>query len=112
VLHVIVYGVAVPGADGRAGMACIVAEPSFDLAGLRSFLADRLPAYARPLFLRLPARIEMTETFKPKVREYAEAGFDPTVIHDPLYVDDRERNAFVALDLETYRRIQTGAMRW
>ena len=39
-----VYGVAIPGADGRAGMAALVAEPEVDLAALRVHLIRRLPA--------------------------------------------------------------------
>ena len=57
VRHVNVYGVAVPGVEGRVGMAALVAEKELDLAGLRQHLASRLPPYARPLFLRMrPAR--------------------------------------------------------
>ena len=55
-----VYGVAVPGHDGRAGMAAIAAGAGFDLAALRAHLAQRLPDYARPLFLRICSEIEVT----------------------------------------------------
>src|SRR5207245_2140076 len=48
-----VYGVAVPGAEGRAGMATIVAGDGLDLAAFRTHLADRLPDYAQPVFLRV-----------------------------------------------------------
>jgi fatty-acyl-CoA synthase len=43
VKHANVYGVAVPGIDGRVGMATLVAEASLDLARLREYLASRLP---------------------------------------------------------------------
>ncbi len=46
-----VYGVRVPGADGRAGMAALVVEETIDLNGLHKHLERELPAYARPLFL-------------------------------------------------------------
>src|SRR5262249_34931680 len=46
-----VYGVAVPETDGRAGMAALVCDEILDLPALRRHLAERLPAYARPLFL-------------------------------------------------------------
>src|SRR3989475_188495 len=48
-----VYGVAIPGTDGRAGMAALVTDGELDLAALRIHLIDRLPGYARPLFLRI-----------------------------------------------------------
>src|SRR5262249_37924460 len=44
-----VYGVAIPGCEGRAGMATIVADRGLDLAALHAHLVDRLPEYARPV---------------------------------------------------------------
>ena len=43
VLDGVVYGVAVPGADGRAGMAALVVDATFDLAAFRAEVARRLP---------------------------------------------------------------------
>ena len=59
-----VYGVAVPGTEGAAGMAALVADRTLDFAELRRHLTKRLPGYARPLFLRLTAGIAATSTFK------------------------------------------------
>jgi len=103
-----VYGVALPGADGRAGMAAIVAAPPFDLAAFRAHLADRLPEYARPLFLRVRNDLEMTDTFKHTKHALARDGYDPTAVADPLYFDDRTRDAFVRLDKSLYERITSG----
>jgi len=58
VVDVMVYGVAVPGADGKAGMAALVVDDGFDLAVFWKHLAERLPAYARPVFLRICERFE------------------------------------------------------
>jgi fatty-acyl-CoA synthase len=106
-----VYGVAVPGADGRAGMAALVAGAAFDLAAFRLHLAARLPAYARPLFLRLRGAIEVTSTFKHAKRELAQQGFDPAGTSDALYLDDPQRRAFVPLDAALYERIRNGGQR-
>ena len=59
-----VYGVTIPGTDGRAGMAALVLREPLDLAQLRSHLAARLPTYARPLFVRVQSAIAATDTFK------------------------------------------------
>src|SRR5204862_6018308 len=48
-----VYGVSVPGADGRAGMAAVVLDANLDLPAFRAHLRERLPGYARPVFLRI-----------------------------------------------------------
>jgi fatty-acyl-CoA synthase len=107
----VVYGVPVPDADGRAGMAALVADGDFDLTNLAAFLADRLPEYARPVFLRLCPQIATTGTFKPQKQALAREGFDAAAISDPLYLYDRGQGRFVTLDSELFRRIQSGALR-
>ena len=110
VMDAVVYGVAVPGAEGRAGMALLKVDGSLDLAGLARRL-EVLPRYARPIFLRLVRDIETTETSRPKRRLYAELGLDPTRTADPLYVLD-EREGYVALDADRHAAIQNGSMRF
>jgi fatty-acyl-CoA synthase len=106
-----VYGVHIPGRDGRAGMAAIVCDPAVNLASLRSFLAARLPEYARPLFLRIRGEIEVTATFKQKKVDLVNEGFDPTRIRDAIYVDDPRTRAFMRLDEALYRQIVSGELR-
>jgi fatty-acyl-CoA synthase len=107
----VVYGVPVPGADGRAGMAALVPLPDFDLARLAEHLAARLPEYARPLFIRLCRRIAATGTFKPQKQALARQGFDPGAIDDALYVYDRRQNAFAVLDDARFAAIRRGETR-
>jgi fatty-acyl-CoA synthase len=109
--HANVYGVAVPGTEGRVGMAALVAENELDLVGFRRYLASRLPHYARPMFLRMRASAVLTGTFKYSTTELARQGYDPGAIADPLYFDLTESHAFVALDKNLYHRIQTGEVR-
>jgi fatty-acyl-CoA synthase len=106
-----VYGVAVPGCDGRAGMATIVADRALDLAALRVHLVDRLPAYARPIFLRIRDELDMTTTFKHVKETLVREGYDPTVVIDRLYFNDRERQAIIPLDPPLFTRIQNGEIR-
>jgi len=110
IVEVIVYGVAVPGADGRAGMALLAADGTPDLEEIARAL-EALPRYARPLFLRVRRSLDVTATFKPKRREMADEGFDLARVRDPLYVFDAERGAYVALDAARFVAIQSGAMR-
>ena len=60
-----VYGVAVPGARRQAPAWRRWKPMRFRYTGLKAHLAA-LPAYARPLFLRLVPSLAVTETFKPK----------------------------------------------
>jgi fatty-acyl-CoA synthase len=111
VLEGVVYGVAVPGADGRAGMAALVVSPEFDLVEFRRRIAERLPAFSRPVFLRLIASLEATGTFKPRKQDLVAAGFDPTRVNDPLYFDDARSAAYVPLDAPLFAKIAAGAIR-
>ena len=103
-----VYGVIVPGADGRAGMAELVCTAQFDLGLLREHLAQQLPKYAHPLFLRLRSAIAITPTFKQMKGTAAGHGYDPSQCPDPLYVLDAERRGYVALDAAFYAQIAAG----
>jgi fatty-acyl-CoA synthase len=112
VLESNVYGVQVPGRDGRAGMAAIVvAKDDFDLASLRELLVKQLPDYARPVFLRIRRNIEVTATFKQKKLDLVKQGFDPGTIADPIYFNDPASKSFVRLDAAWYDRIRAGQMR-
>ena len=106
-----VYGVAVPGADGRAGMAEIVCSGAIDLSAFREHLEQRLPSYAHPVLLRMRKEIDVTPTFKQLKRGDAQDGYDPGTCPDALYVNDPDCRAYVAMDQQLYERIQSGRMR-
>jgi len=111
VQEAVVYGVSVPGSDGRAGMAALVTGAEFDLGKFRQEVGARLPEYARPVFLRILTAIEATGTFKPKTQELAAQAYDPSLMSDALYFDDRSRQAYVPLDVELFAKLQAGALR-
>ena len=114
VLEAIVYGVAVPGHEGRAGMAALVVDnvDAFDLAGLRALLIERLPAYARPVFLRFRPNLDLTGTFKPKKTELVAQGFDPARVDDAIFFDDRDRGVYARLDADFVAAVAAGAMKF
>jgi fatty-acyl-CoA synthase len=111
VLDGVVYGVSVPGSDGRAGTAALVVNADFDLAGFRAEVASRLPPYARPAFVRLLPALEATGTFKPRKQDLVQAGFDPSRVKDPLYFDDPRAQRYVTLDAELFAAITDGTVR-
>jgi len=106
-----VYGVAVPGRDGRAGMAALEADDGLDLSALSRHLDERLPAYAKPVFLRRKGEIETTTTFKLKKVDLKTEGFDPHRIADELFYLDPASGTYVRLDPATYDRIVAGTIR-
>ena len=113
VVDATVYGVALPGHDGRAGMAALVVKPGFESAGLLEHLDSRLPRYAHPLFIRLCPAIGTTSTFKHQKTELINQGYDPSVASDePIYFNDLRGRTFVRLDQTTYENIKKGGMRF
>jgi fatty-acyl-CoA synthase len=101
----------VVGRDGRAGMAAIVCEGACDLAALHAHLCANLPEYARPLFLRVQGKIDVTGTFKQKKIDLVRQSFNPSASSDPVYFNDPQAKAFVRLDPALYRRIESGEVR-
>lgn len=99
------YGVVVPGADGRAGMAAVVVDQGFDFREFAKHLSDRLPDYALPVFVRLCRTLAATETFKQQKQLLAGEGFDPSVVCDPLFLRDRVTGDYRRVDQAVYARI-------
>jgi fatty-acyl-CoA synthase len=106
-----VYGVKIDAMDGRAGMAALTTNKTFDLAGLHAYLARELPGFARPIFLRLRHEIETTGTFKYRKVDLVREGFDPANTNDPLYFDDPEAKTYTPLTHDLAARVRSGAIR-
>ncbi|XP_047425830.1 long-chain fatty acid transport protein 6 [Mugil cephalus] len=104
-----VYGVEIPGHEGRAGMAAMIVRPGLMFDGKKLFehVMTDLPAYARPLFIRLQEVMEMTSTFKQQKFQLVQSGFNPSTISDPLYVLDYEQKSYVPLTEPIYQSIIT-----
>jgi fatty-acyl-CoA synthase len=106
-----VYGVSVPGMDGRAGMAALVTAHGFDVANLAGALAANLPLYARPVFLRVQPDLEITGTFKQRKVELVKDGFDPRVIPLPLYWLNPSNGRYEELTVAIYDDIVSGKVK-
>jgi len=106
-----IYGVEVAGADGRAGMAAIVIDDRFDLGQFRNHLVRRLPPYACPVFVRICAALDTTETFKRKKQNLIDAGYDPDRVNDPLFLWDPESGDLIPIDADRHARILDGTIR-
>ena len=101
-----VYGVLVPGADGRAGMASLNCREDFSLEEFTRFVIAKLPGYQRPYFLRLQQDMRITGTFKHQKVDYRKEGFDPALITDPLFFLDGSN--YLPMDREAFASVQDG----
>ncbi|MBK7952214.1 MAG: long-chain-acyl-CoA synthetase [Deltaproteobacteria bacterium] len=100
VAHAVVYGVEVPGHEGRAGMALVAlaAGRAFDGEALVGHLERELPAFAWPLFVRLgDGRAVLTDTYKLGLADLKQQGYAPERVGDPLYVLDAAARRYVEL---------------
>lgn len=62
--EVVVYGVEIPGQEGRAGMVSIAESPErIDLTNLNKRILEEIPSYARPLFIRFTPELDHTGKF-------------------------------------------------
>ena len=100
-----VYGVEVPGCDGRAGMASITLGKNIDFTELANYLKSTLPAYAVPLFLRVRTDVDTTGTFKFRKVEAVKEGFDLKQVSDPIWFLNPETKTYAEMDDENFKRI-------
>ncbi|MEE2930499.1 MAG: long-chain-acyl-CoA synthetase [Pseudomonadota bacterium] len=107
-----IFGVSVPGTDGRAGMAAITTDGEVDFDGLYAWLSEQLPKYAIPLFIRVQQEAETTGTFKYRKVELVEEGFDPEKVSEPLWYFDPESNKYEPLTPDAHETILSGAVKF
>ena len=108
-----VYGVEVPGTDGRAGMAAVTADGEIDFDTLYDWLAERLPKYAIPLFIRVQPEAETTGTFKYRKVELVKEGFDPDQVGgEPVYFFDPDSGKYELLTQDSYETLKSGAVKF
>uniref|UniRef100_A0A3B4BLB1 long-chain-fatty-acid--CoA ligase n=1 Tax=Periophthalmus magnuspinnatus TaxID=409849 RepID=A0A3B4BLB1_9GOBI len=106
---VAVYGVSVPGVEGKAGMAAIGhTGGSFDLDTFLINVKKALPSYARPQFLRLMSVVETTGTFKITKTKLQREGFKPQNSSEKLYFLDIRADRYVEVTSELYQDITEG----
>ena len=94
----VVYGVPVPGADGKAGMTTIVPSvirEDFDVAAFHAFASARLPSYAMPVFVRLTRKLDTTSTHKFVKTELVSEGFAHVSNNDPVFALDNRGARYV-----------------
>lgn len=108
-----VFGVKVPGYEGKTGMAAINLKENYEvdsekLEELSVLCRSKLPGYARPRFLRFQRQMSLTSTFKQQKTDLIKEGYDAHVVRDPLYYLDRSKDEFKPLDEAAYDKIVHG----
>uniref|UniRef100_G3PQD6 long-chain-fatty-acid--CoA ligase n=1 Tax=Gasterosteus aculeatus aculeatus TaxID=481459 RepID=G3PQD6_GASAC len=105
-----VYGVQVPGHEGRIGMAAVTVKEGaqFDGSRIYNHLVNYLPSYARPRFIRIQNVVEVTATFKQMKVKLVEESFDPGRTQHPIYILDDKEKSYIPLTAQVYSSIISG----
>jgi acyl-CoA synthetase (AMP-forming)/AMP-acid ligase II len=113
-----VYGVLVPGYDGRAGAASIVLADgvtiaTFDFQGLAKHVREALPSYAVPLFLRITPQLEYTGTLKIQKGRLKREGVDPDLLtgQDVIYWLPPNADRYIPFERKDWEGLKTKSVR-
>ena len=105
-----VYGVKVPKSEGRAGMVafnCNLDEFNWD--DFSSFVIDKLPSYAQPIFVRIIEELETTGTFKLKKNDLREEAYHLDKVNgNQVFIKKPGQKTYVPLDRDYYEVIESG----
>ncbi|XP_033840111.1 long-chain fatty acid transport protein 2-like [Periophthalmus magnuspinnatus] len=107
-----VYGVKVPGHEGRIGMAALKLRDNmdFDCKATHQHVKSFLPSYARPRFIRIQTSLDVTGTYKQTKGKLVEEGFDPAIIKEPLFFLD-DSKGYIPMTQDIYNSIAEGKLR-
>ena len=105
-----VYGVEIPGTDGRAGMAAIVLREGLqlqdmDIESISSHIQQNLPGYARPVFLRLLTELPTTSTHKLQKNDLRDQAFHLDQVAENLLVLRPGDEVYTRLNSDYYDQI-------
>nr|CAB3266197.1 very long-chain acyl-CoA synthetase-like [Phallusia mammillata] len=107
-----VYGVEVPGSEGRIGMTAVVLEEDeLHCKAFYDYVCDSLPSYARPCFVRVTDCLELTGTLKQRKVALRKEGFNLKVVDDKIYFLDNDKKLYVPFTAEMQDEIEVGTIR-
>ena len=107
-----VYGVQIPNSEGRAGMVAFNCDlEEFNWDNFAEFIGDKLPSYARPVFVRIIKELETTGTFKLKKNELRDEAYHLDKVNDDaIYIKNPGSNSYEKLDNQAYQNIVNGSV--
>jgi fatty-acyl-CoA synthase len=106
--EITVCGVQVPGMEGQAGLAAAACDGEFDRAEFWR-VAQELPAYAQPRFVRVIDGLSTTATFKIQKVSLRRDGIDPVAQAGRLYL--RGDAGYELLTVDLWRGVIEGRIR-
>lgn len=107
---VAVYGVDVPGTEGKAGMACIVdPDDTVDMQDFYQGVTTSVVSYARPIFVRKAKSVALTGTHKIRKVELQKEGYNIEKMNDSVYFLGKK--GYSKIDENFYNELIDGKIR-
>lgn len=104
------FTVDLPGRGAPAVMVAVVPERDTPFDGVAFHRAvQALAPAARPVFVRLVARMDVNGVWRQRRDELRRQGYDPARLSDPLFVRSDAEDAYVPLTPERLARLRGGS---
>lgn len=106
-----VFGVPVPGFDGKAGMAAVSVDEAFSIASVYEEIAKHLPTYARPVFVRVVDGHDTTGTLKLSKVDLVKQGIDGLAGAEGVFILDERQKSYRPYTICDRDALAKGALR-
>ena len=102
-----VYGVEIPGTEGRAGMAAITMQGNYPINLLKftEYVDENLASYARPVFLRVQSEQKTNQTFKFVKGQLRKEAYHLGRVDQPIYVRMPNSTHYEILSEDLYQKV-------
>ncbi len=115
VLEANIYGVQIPGKDGRACMAALTMEGDGTARPnpeqFAQYVRDSLPDYSIPLFIRFLPKMQITGTFKHQKVALRNEGMDVSKFSDEMWWFNPSSRSYEPFRQPEYESIMNGTAR-
>lgn len=107
-----VYGVKIPGHEGRCGMAALtfMEDETMDWKRFLSYLNRRMPEHARPIFIRIYKHLDDIYNLEEVKQQLQHEGFDISRVKDPIVYYHPQKEAYLPMTVDVYNDIMEGKL--
>lgn len=107
-----VYGVKIPGHEGRCGMAALrfMEDETMDWKRFLIYINSRMPEHARPIFVRICKQLDDLDSLEQVKQRLRQESFDITRVKDPIFFWHPQKEAYIPLTEGFYKEIMEEKM--
>lgn len=107
-----VYGVKIPGHEGRCGMAALrfIEGETMEWKRFLSYINSRMPEHARPIFIRICKDLDHIDSLEEVKRQLQQEAFDMSRVGDPIFLWHPQKEAYIPMTQDIYNDIIAGKL--